>query len=219
MQEFIDINTYQDLRDIVAGWKDGKLNLLILLGTPGTGKTQVVRDETGNEPHWFNGNVTAFGTYVTAYQYINRPLVFDDTDGLLRDSAGVRLLKCLCQNSREKEVSWVSNATKFYNMGLPSSFKTKSPVCIICNDFSIKSIHQSAVLDRGTCVRFIPDRLELATYALSWVKDLEVYTHVTSLLPKAHRPSLRLYTLAMELKNAGLNWKAMLENKLHGAIL
>src|ERR1019366_4878824 len=86
------IRAYQDLDRYAHAFAAGHLNLLILLGPPGIGKSRRLRQAVGENVCWIDGNASAFGIYQEAYRHQNQPLILDDIDGLTRDRNAVRLL-------------------------------------------------------------------------------------------------------------------------------
>jgi hypothetical protein len=92
----IRLSTYGDLEKIVHAFARGDLNLLILLGGPGLGKSRVLHQATaGQACCWLEGNTSPFGLYCQLWRNQNRPVVLDDLDGLYASRDGIRLLKCL----------------------------------------------------------------------------------------------------------------------------
>jgi hypothetical protein len=59
----IHLTTYAELEKIVGAFACGDLNLLILLGGPGLGKSRVVRQATVGQACWLEGNTSPFGLY------------------------------------------------------------------------------------------------------------------------------------------------------------
>ena len=125
----IVVQTYAELEKYVLAFASGCLNLLLLLGSPGLGKSQVVRQALGENAYWIDGNASAIGVYMAAYEHRGQPLALDDVDGLHRNRQGVRLLKCLCQTERQKTLSWETNAPALQARGIPRRFTTTSRWC------------------------------------------------------------------------------------------
>jgi len=107
----IRLSTYADLENIVMAFARGDLNLLILLGSHGLGKSQIVRRAVASQACWLQGNTSPFGLYCQLWRNQNRTVVLDDVDGLYSNREGVRLLKCLTQTELQKSVSWHTDAS------------------------------------------------------------------------------------------------------------
>ena len=121
------MSTYAELARHARAFAQGYFSLLIVLGSPGLGKSHCLRTAMGDGAYWIDGNVSPYGLYCAAYEHRNRPLVLDDVDGLYADRTAVRLLKCLCQSDPIKSVSW---HTKRPLRNIPTRFSTTSPVVL-----------------------------------------------------------------------------------------
>ena len=87
----VAVATYRELEHYARAFADGHLNLLMLRGAPGLGKSQCFRRALNGQACWIDGNASAFGIYLQAHEHRNRPMVLDDVDGLYRDRQGIRL--------------------------------------------------------------------------------------------------------------------------------
>src|ERR1700716_3659427 len=106
----IHLTTYLELSRIVQAFARGHLQLLILIGGHGLGKSRCVRQALDGQACWLEGNLSAFGLYCQLWQHRHRPIVLDDVDGWYAQRDGVRLLKSLTQSERIKTVSWHTDA-------------------------------------------------------------------------------------------------------------
>jgi hypothetical protein len=212
------VETYGELEQYARAFAEGHLNLLMLCGDPGLGKSQCFRRALSSKVCWINGNASAFGIYLQAHEYRNQPMVLDDVDGLYRDRQGIRLLKALCQTDKVKTVSWqTAVATR---AGIPRQFSTTSRVAIIANQWTSLNADVAALEDRGHCLQFAPNAREVHRQAAGWFWDQEIFDFVAAHLHLTNHHSLRTYVLAWELKKAGLNWRqAVLSRCLTGAAL
>jgi hypothetical protein len=57
----IIVTTYSDLEKIVQAFARGDLNLVILLGSHGLGKSRIVRQALPSPVCWLDGNSSTFG--------------------------------------------------------------------------------------------------------------------------------------------------------------
>ena len=203
----LSLSTYGELRRYGAAFAAGHLNLLILTGGPGLGKSRLLKELIGGRAFWLDGHTTAFGLYIQLYEHRDRPLVIDDVDGLHSSQDAVRLLKGLCQTDREKQISWNSRTRQLDELGIPHRFTTTSKTAIIANDWQRLNLDVEALEDRGHVVHFRPSALEVHRQAAEWFEDREVFDFVGERLAWFPQPSFRHYTAALELKNAGLDWK------------
>ncbi len=201
------LTTYHELRLYGKAFAEGHLNLLILLGPPGTGKSRTLRDWSGDRSCWIAGSASPFGIYIECYRHRNRPVILDDVDGLARDRQGVRLLKALCQTDRQKTVCWHTHALALEQQGVPQSFQTTSQVAILANAWFF-SEDVRALEDRGHVVVFDPPALEIHRDAAEWFWDQQIFDFIGENLHLIGQHSLRTYITAFERKQAGLMWQS-----------
>jgi hypothetical protein len=216
----IRLQTYSDLEQYARAFAQGHLNLLIICGSAGLGKSKSIRDAVGAQAFCIDGNASPFGIYLAAYEHRGQPLILDDVDGLYRDRTGVRLLKTLCQTDRIKSLSWETNATALLRNGIPRHFTTTSRVVMIANHWQSVSADVAALEDRGHFLLFEPTALEVHRRAGTWFWDQQIYDYVGDHLHLMAQHSLRTYVLAWELRKAGLDWRrSVLSRCLSGTAL
>src|SRR6266851_3727127 len=104
------LTTFAELEPYVRAFGAGHLNLLMIFGPPGVGKSRLVRQALGSQVCWIGGQATPFGIYLQAYEHRHKPIVLDDVDGLYADRLGIRLLKALGQTEQTKTLSWQTAA-------------------------------------------------------------------------------------------------------------
>ena len=220
-QGAIRLSRYQELEQFVSAFAAGQLNLLFLLGPPGVQKSRLLQAAVGSQGAWIDGSVTPFGLYRELYRKRDELVVLDDVDGLYRDRAALRLLKCVCQTEPVKRVAWYSDAATLRREGIPCSFQTRSRLAIIANELRTLNVNVRALQDRGLVVVFEPSLLEIHHRAGIWFWDQRVFDFIAEHLQLAPQLSLRDYTLGWELKQAGLDWRGWLLAKwgLSGARL
>ncbi len=211
----IPVRTYDELERYVRAFAAGHLNLLIVVGGPGLAKSQTVRRLTGERSCWIEGNATAFGMYVALWRHKDELVIIDDVDNLYGDRPAVRLLKCLCQTDPVKHVAWQTGSSRLEREGVPKSFETRSRVALIANDWRTLNGNVEAVEDRGHVIVFEPTPEEVHWNVVPWFRDREILEWFQRHLHLVHRPSMRHYVRAAELKKAGLNWmQAILSDTL-----
>jgi hypothetical protein len=201
------VRSYDLLDEIIQGFAQGHLGLLILTGPPGVGKSHAVKAALGPAACVIEGNATAYGVYTRLYEAVDLPVLIDDIDSLERNRDMVRLLKCVCQSSPIKTVRWNSDPRTLAQRGVPDQFETSSRVAIIANDWKQSNKDVLALEDRGHLVQFAPNAAEVHRKVATWFWDQEVFDFFGERLQLIHRPSFRHYSAAVELKTAGLSWK------------
>jgi hypothetical protein len=205
----IRLATYAELEQIVAAFARGDLNLLILLGSHGLGKSRVVREATAGQACWLEGNTSPFGLYCQLWRHRHRCVVLDDLDGLYASREGVCLLKCLTQTEPHKTVSWHTDAATLRREEIPRQFRTTSRVAIVTNDWKTLNRHVAAVQDRGHVVIFEPSALEVHRRTSTWFWDQEIFDFIGARLHLLCEASMRHYVAAWELKQAGIDWRSL----------
>jgi hypothetical protein len=214
------VPTYAELAQFVAAFAAGHLNLLMIVGPPGVGKSRAVRQAMSGPVGWIGGQASPLGIYIQAYLHRNRPLVLDDVDGLYADRDGVRLLKALAQSEPRKSISWHTRTPILDRDDIPRQFTTTSRIALIGNDWKTVNADVAALEDRGHLLVFEPTALEVHRQAAGWFWDQEIFDLVAQHLHLIERHSLRLYLQAWELKQAGLDWRqAVLCRCLQGVAL
>jgi hypothetical protein len=214
------VPTYAELERYVAAFAKGHLNLLLIIGPPGVGKSRCVRQALAGPVAWIGGQASPLGIYMQAFGHRDQAIVLDDVDGLHADRHGVRLLKALAQTEPRKTLSWQTQTAILERQGIPRQFSTSSRVVLIGNDWKTLNADVAALEDRGHVLLFEPTALEVHRQAARWFWDQQIFDLVASHLHLLQRPSLRLYVQAWELKQAALDWQqAVLCRCLSGAAL
>jgi hypothetical protein len=203
----VRLPTYAALEQYVRAFAAGHLNLLLLFGPPGVGKSRCVRQALGTQVCWLSGQTTPLGIYIQAYQHRHQPLVLDDIDGLYADRSGIRLLKALCQTERTKTLGWHTQTPVLDRQGIPRQFTTTSRLALVGNDWKTLNADVAALEDRGHVLVFEPTALEVHRQAAGWFWDQEIFDCVAEHLHLIGQHSLRTYVHAWELKCAGLDWQ------------
>ena len=207
--EIQEVATYRDLEGYLKGFRGGHIGLLVLLGRPGTGKTETTRAILGEEACWITGGATPLGMYGLLYRHRDKPVVLDDVDNLFRDVKSVSLLKVVCQTVPVKRVEWNSRQSVLDREKLPTSFETTSRVMIIANEIRKIDANVSAVADRGVVLRFEPDAREVHERVGTWFKDKQIYEWFGARLDEIECHSSRAYCKALSLKKSRIDWRTL----------
>ena len=222
-RDVIPVTTYEQLDRYLGKFSSDELGLVLLLGRPGTGKSESVKravsvpDGTaddarrpGGSPLYVEGHMQPFGLYRQLWEFRNRPIVLDDLDRLYADPDCVRLLKPLCNTVKQKRLHWLSNLTM--NEGhLPSSFVTSSNVILIANEWKSLNPNVRALEDRAIILHFDPSNEEVHRKVREWLDDPEVYAFIGEVMALAPALSMRHYCKGSQLRRAGLDdWRTSL---------
>src|SRR5690242_14126459 len=176
------LRTYEELNKHAQAFGRGQLNLLLLIGDAGLGKSRVVKAAAGDGAQLVQGQVTALQLYCKLFRHRDALFVIDDVDDLCRDRDAVRLLKCLCQSESEKTLSWNTGTSKLAQEHVEREFTTRTRVAIIANSWKAFDMNVAAVENRGHLVFFRPSAEEVHRWVASWRRDKgvddEVYQHI-----------------------------------------
>lgn len=147
-------------------------------------------------------------------------IILDDIDGLLSDKGSTAMFKALGNDRETKQLSWVKQNSWLESQGIPSSYKTRSRLCILCNAVPKVKRDLQAVFDRAKTVIFAPTAQEIHKYVgkvSDWVLPAhkDIYDFIGQNLNKITNPSLRWYQDAIREKRLGNSWKSWLLQALH----
>lgn len=201
------VNQYREFSKFATAFANGHLNLLIVTGDPGLGKSHLLKRVLGSNMCLIEGRTTAFDMYRRLYEHRGQPVLIDDVDEIYRDRDAIRLLKSLCQTDATKTVSWNSAANQLEKDDIPRQFDTISKVAIVANDWQSATADIAALEDRGHLIHFAPTALDVHVMVAEWFWDQEVFDFLADHLSLIERPSFRHYLAAAELKRGGLAWR------------
>jgi len=205
----IPITTYSELRDFITAFAGGSINMLVVCSPGGLGKSEEVRLTLGDsDVVYVGGHVTPLGLYELLFEGRDKPVLFDEIDGLLGDPKHVGLLKQLCETRPIKRIQWSSKDRRAADIdGGVGHFETCSHVLILCNSFIALSANISALGTRATVIRFDPRPNEIVAKIASFADDDEVLQFIDDFKDCIIDLSLRTYVKLVELKAAGLVWR------------
>ncbi len=207
------ITQYDELGQYVDAFVNGNFHLLIIEGRAGTGKTEILKEGlkhmTPNEYGWITGRLSPVFLFNKLYDLQDKPIILDDTDGIYREKESVNLLKCLCQTTEDKLVTW-QTSTRLVPV---KEFRTKSRLLLVSNDWKQLNKHVGAIIDRGILIDFVPSPFTVFNRARQ-VFDHAIYgdilDFIAKYLPVVKEPTLRDVYNARQTQLAGLCWQSPL---------
>lgn len=168
----IDMNTHEtddqidmriserfDVLDTLSqGTTKGDIRAMIVSGAPGLGKSFTVErvlsehDESGETYTIVKGYTRPTGIVKLLYQFRHpgNIIVFDDADSVFNDDVSLNLLKCVCDTTERRIVSWLSEGKLVDEETaevIPRSFLFEGSVIFITNldfDYLIERGHKLA---------------------------------------------------------------------------
>ncbi len=209
----ITVTTYEELDLYVEKVVDGPLDLLLLIGRHGTGKSERVKrllevcGYPADSTLYVEGHAQPFGIYRGLWSHRDQPVVLDDVDRIYANADCVRLLKPLCDTRAVKRISWLTNAT-MNGSGPPPAFETRSPVILIANEWRSLNANVRALEDRAIIVHFDPSNETVHAQVGQWCDDDVVYRFIGAHVSAVPSVSMRWYAKAQKLREAGFDdWK------------
>jgi len=135
--------------------KEKKINILILVGESGMGKTfptiSFLKQNNVNYKY-FNSYTTPLSFYEILYKNSDRDVVMFDDVSSIGNPLIVSLLKSACWTSDgSKIVSWYSTSKVLEERGLPPSFEFNAGVVLI---FNKKAKGYKSIINRGVKIGF-----------------------------------------------------------------
>lgn len=203
------ITTYEQLSEYTEAFAAGGINFMLLLGTPGSGKSQQMRGELEGRCKWIDAHVTNLALYCAVYEAQNSPVVMDDINHFLKNKTAISLIKALTQTDEVRHVSWESPTDYLDKRHVPREFDTSSKICLIANTWDVKDADYAAVQDRALPVAFFPspETIHNRVIELGWCDDSEILDFVGEHLSDIPQPSMREYYQARCYKRAKMDWR------------
>jgi hypothetical protein len=228
-----ELTTYSGLQWFAEGWTRRSLGNLILVGSPGIGKTETIRKVAGKTPLLIEGMGSGVHVYQQVHEWVivqqnDGAIILDDADPIFCTLAGQTFMKELMLDKANRPVSWGTDYRKLSQNNIPTQFRMSNPVCIILNRWKTFNEHLTAVENRGSLLyaNFSPE--EVHNYVGTWFLTTRpsglVYDFVARFLPLIRQPNIRefyeepLKNLLTEYNlgraNPEGNWQRMIMKKL-----
>ena len=206
------ITTYEDLSQYTKAFANRSITFLLLVGSPGSGKSRQMKTDLVETHHtWIDNHASNLGLYCSVYEAKDSPVVLDDINHFLKSKAACSLLKALTQTEETRSVSWESTAKVLGERKVPTRFETSSPICLIANQWNGTDADMAAIQDRAMPVAFYPsaETIHIRVKELGWC-DKDVWKFIGDNLSEIPQPSMREYYQAMTYRKAGMNWQEKL---------
>jgi hypothetical protein len=184
----------------------------MLVGPPGQGKSETIKAALAKKPHrYLRGRTSAIKFYEELYDHRNLPVILDDTANMLLDMNVQEILRDLTETTPERRLSWRTCSKDLEERGVPTSFVTRSPVCVLANKLGTGGVWPAL---NSRClqwrVEFDWSELVAETRRLGWFTDDEILDFARNYA--RCQPDVRLFQKAARLKKAKLgDWRTLFE--------
>lgn len=139
IQSEFDINQrFQFLEKFTNMTIKSDITSLLICGQSGLGKSHTVLEileknnmVEGEDFIIIKGYATPKALYATLYENLDKLVIFDDCDSVLKDPISLNILKGALDSYAKRTISWLSKG--FIDDGLPSSFDFEGRVIFISN--------------------------------------------------------------------------------------
>lgn len=209
----IKISDYEQLREISARFSEGRLDRLLIVGSPGLFKTETVKKSMDDAFLYLRGRSSPISLYEQLYRGSSKPVVIDDCEVMMGDKNAQEILRDLLETCDCKTISWRTQSHLLKDKGLPTSFSTFSTCCIIANGIGKGRVWE-AILSRVMFVEFEPAWEQVLGYMESWFEDKEILEYVRANQQDMGIPDGRRLLIAADMKNAELetcDWQEALQ--------
>lgn len=200
----MEIKTYSKLRKVLRKFKDGFFDFLIIVGDAGIGKTYNTRKILGKNICYVNAHTTILSLYQEGYEKKDKPMWFDDVEGLFEKDKMIGLLKQFCETNSVKFIQYNTSWDMEETRNVPKSYETKSKVIMTSNSLTrTKNKSIQSLLDRAIIIYFKPSRKEISDYIKKNLSDIFDSKVLEQLFLTNETFSLRDYIKNYQLKQAG----------------
>jgi hypothetical protein len=200
------LRAFAEFRSYLTDFVQGRYPFLWVVGRPGVAKTESIRAALrGREVYYRKGGqLTPLQFYIDCHHHRGQPIILDDSEHLLQNTLGARLISALGDTTRVKQLSY--GTTNRALGDVPQSFSTTSSLCIIAN----KNTADEAIQSRAVTLYFDPTSLEIHRDAATWFWDQEIHDWMGQHLYRLRPPEARWYVIAYNDKQAARDWRQLI---------
>ena len=204
---------YELLNESLKAITNKRINILILVGEAGMGKTfptLAFLKENNINYKYINSYATPLSFYEILYQNSDRDIVIFDDISSIANPLIISLLKSACWSSDNcKIVSWYSTSQVLEQRRLPPSFEFNAGVVLIFNQ---QSKGYKSIINRGVKITFnftFKEKLKIFEELQESVNiDDEILTYINENCNEATgNLSIRTLVILSTLKEGGFDFK------------
>lgn len=199
------LKTYGETRDLLTAFAEGRFSLVIIISSPGLGKSQMIRHLLNDQQAMIvKLRESPLQLYIDFYKGRDKAVVLDDADNLLAQPLCRQYVRALTETDAIRRISYGTTTTVLPKRRIPLEFKTSSPVCILANRWDHNDSVSAAIASRAEIFRFEPNWSEVYREMGTWFWDQEIYDYIQGRLLFLKEPDMRLCVKAYNRKMAGL---------------
>jgi hypothetical protein len=210
----IQMKKYTLLDKSLSAIKDKSINLLVLKGETGWGKTKTTLDYSKKNEinyEYINNYATPLSFYKLLYKNRKKDvLIFDDLQSI-NDTKIMSMIKAVCWVSEDNKriINYYSTSKILEKEGIPNSFEFDASIILIFNN-SFAGFEP--ILDRGVCINFDFSFKEKIKILENFQKGAKIEDDVLKYIKKncnqaTKNLSIRTAVILSNLKRAGYDFK------------
>jgi hypothetical protein len=195
--------TYAEFGSYLVDFAEDRYGFLWAVGRPGTGKSGLIKSALrGRRAYYRNGGqLTPAQFYIDCYRHRGQPIVLDDTEHLLENKIGAKLVAQLGDSNVVKTLCF---GTTSHALGeAPPMFTTTSSLCIIAN----RGTRHEEIQSRAVTLFFDPTSLEIHRAISRWFWDQQIHDWFGQHLYRLSPLDTRWYVIAHRDKRANRDWR------------
>jgi len=200
------LRTYTELNSYLTDFVQGLYPFLWIVGRPGLGKTESLEAAVRGRRCYYRkgGQLTPLQFFIDGYRHRGQPILLDDTDPLLDNKIGAKLISALGDTTLTKFICY---GTTGRGLGdVPQSYHTTSPLCIIAN----KVTPHEDIRSRAVILYFDPTNLEAHRAVAKWYWDQEIHDWFGQHLHRLPPLDTRWYVTADQDKRSLRDWRQII---------
>jgi hypothetical protein len=203
--------------------------LMVVVSDPGKGKSKLAERLAREHDAVYikAAQLTEFQFFLRLYEHRHKNFVLDDVETLIQPNSR-HTLQNLCETDYGpdgKEVGWYGSTSllKVHRgkkvVHVPQTFRTRSRVLVLSNDWAILTKQIGPLLSRGLVLFFDPANQTCHDFARGWFllddEDAQarktISEYIARNLERCGGLDLRWYDLCLRLHKQGRDWRAVLE--------
>ncbi len=129
------LTTYAELTSYLKHFAERREPFLWMVGRPGLSKSESIKAVTKGKAVLYHkgGQLTPLAFFIRCYKHRGKPIILDDAEHLLDTKIGNKLVSDLGETAKVKRMDYGTTSRLLDDAGVPQTFFTDSPLCVIAN--------------------------------------------------------------------------------------